>query len=442
MAEADPAPLRVGPATGLMPAKRARRVPRSWIWGFVVFVVTLALLVGYGLSQVDAARWTPGAKGPVFAKLRVPIRPGVQGPGPHVLDYARIDARLGQLAQDPDIVGMAVVIVEDGRLMFIKGYGVTAADGKEPVTPNTVFRWASLSKGVAATLVTELADQKRLSLSDPIARHAPSLRLPGGAEQVVTVADVLSHRLGLVHNAYDDKLEEGIDPRMIRRMLGQLDRYCPPGTCHGYQNVAYDAASEVVEKVTGRPYAEMVAERIFAPVGMASASVTRAGLEGSPSWARPHTGRRVLPVQDAYYRVPAAGGINSSVFDLGLWMRAQMGVGGAIPPHVLAELHQPLVPTERRRGALNRAMTDATYGLGWRESRYLGHPLVGHRGAVKGYRSLIMFDPAAKTGVAILWNSESNKPAGLQMEVLDMLYKQPLKDWLELGDKPVARARG
>jgi beta-lactamase class C len=77
-------------------------------------------------------------------------------------------------------------------------------------------------------------------------------------------------------------------------------------------------------------------------------------------------------------------------------------------------------------------LSHSSYGLGWRIYDYAGHKVVGHRGGVKGYRSLIMFDPVRKTGVAALWNASSNKPSGVEFEVLDMLYKLPAKDWMQL----------
>jgi beta-lactamase class C len=354
-----------------------------------------------------------------------------------LIDYARIDARLGRLMTGKDMVGLGVAIVEDGELSFLKGYGVTTAGTTDPVTVKTVFRWASLSKGVAGTLIAELASEGRLSLRDPVSKYSRTLKLPGGAENRVTIADLLSHRVGLAHNAYDDRLEGGQDPRVIRASLATLKPFCAPGQCHGYQNVAFDASSEIVESVTGKRYADVVRQRLFAPLGMTSASLTRAGLQGSASWARPHTGRRTLTVNDAYYRVPAAGGVNSSILDLGIWMRAQMGLAAdTLPKRVVDKVHAPLVRTPQRGGRYERALLDPQYAMGWRDYRYAGHRLVGHRGAVNGYRSLILFDPDRKSGIALLWNSNGRKPVGLPLEVFDMLYGQPRQDWMEL-DGPV-----
>src|SRR4028119_998839 len=78
----------------------------------------------------------------------------------------------------------------------------------------------------------------------------------------------------------------------------------------------------------------------------------------------------------------------------------------------------------------------ADYGYGWRSYDYAGHRIVGHRGGVSGYRSLILFDPALKSGVVALWNSNTSQPGGLEFEVMDMLYKLPFRDWMELDKAP------
>ena len=356
----------------------------------------------------------------------------------HRIDYDRLDARFDRLVNEaPAMVGLAVGIVEDGEITFLKGYGETVRGSGEEVTPETVFRWASVSKGVAGTLAAKLQADGRISLDDPIARYSRNLLLPQGAQVQASVRDVLSHRLGLWRNAYDDRLEGGKDPDEIRRDLGELVLICPPGTCWSYQNVAFDAVTDVVEKATGETYQEAVIEELFSPLGMRSASMTREGLVNSARWARPHSaGRRELEVKEPYYRVPAAGGVNSDIKDMSVWLQAQMGLKPDIlSPQVLATAHEALVrtPNENRRMRKYRERVgDPYYGLGWRTYDYEGHRIVGHRGGVDGYRSLILFDPEKKSGIVALWNSNTGRPTGLQFEFLDQLYGLSFRDWLEL----------
>ncbi|MDQ8755080.1 serine hydrolase domain-containing protein [Sphingosinicella sp. LHD-64] len=394
------------------------------------------------------AAWWAGARydAPVNVASRAKAGPRFEMPvgapsasTPGAVDYTRLDERIRRLMNDPAMVGLAIAVVEDGQIRFVKGYGETGAGNGDPVTTSTVFRWASLSKGVAADMVALLAGEQRLSLFEPAARYANSLRLPGGSEANVTIVDILSHRTGLFAHAQDAKLEDGEDPRLLRAALSSLHDICTPGTCHAYQNVAYDAASEIVERVTGTPYPAVVRERLFQPLGMSRASIGRAELLAAPSWARGHAGGKnsqPVEVTDSYYRVPAAGGVNGSIEDLAIWMLAQMGAApDVLSREVLAEVQSPRVntpgETRRRRLFTERTPTSA-YGLGWRVFDYAGHRVVGHHGGVRGYRSMILFDPARRSGIVALWNSSTNAPAGLEYEVMDMVYRLPSRDWLQI----------
>ena len=103
---------------------------------------------------------------------------------------------------------------------------------------------------------------------------------------------------------------------------------------------------------------------------------------------------------------------------------------------MLDTIHAPL--GRRRRpsagGCASSSSGSATawYGYGWRSYDYAGHHIIGHRGGINGYRSLILFDPQKKSGVVALWNSNTNQPGGLEFEVMDMIYHLPFRDWLEL----------
>src|SRR4051812_46812788 len=356
------------------------------------------------------------------------------------IDYRLLDSRLRQLMTKPAMVGLAVGVVENGRITFLQGYGETLAGSGDPVTPDTVFRWASTSKGVAATMVAKLAEQGKINLNAPVVNYAPDLKLPAGNEYKATVGDLLSHRLGLYRNAYDNKLEEGQDPSMLRSSLAQLSAVCAPGTCWDYQNVAYDASSEMVSRITGLPYEQAVERYLFNPIGMTSGSVSMTGLQSNSSWAKPHSaGRRPEPIVDTYYKVPGAAGINSNIKDLALWMEAQMGeMPDVLDSRVLNTIHAPYVVTPGERGRLRKFLErvgTAWYGYGWRSYDYAGHRIIGHRGGIRGYRSFILFDPEKKSGVVALWNSDTWQAGALEFEVMDMIYHLPFRDWLELNGK-------
>lgn len=360
-----------------------------------------------------------------------------------LIDYNEIDRRIAALMEDDAMVGLAVAVMENGEITFARGYGETVHQSSDPVSIDTVFRWASLSKGVAATMIALLARDGALSLDAPVSRFAPSLRLPGSSQMEVTIAELLSHRLGIERNALDNRLEADEDPYTLRTALAGHRVACPPGTCFRYQNVGFDAASEIVEGITGQSYEAAVQRRLFQPLGMRTASISRQGLFDSPSWALSHSGTgEEVPVVEPYYRVPAAGGVNGSIRDLAIWMRAQVnGAPNIIPPSILATVHRPVVRTERedRRNSRYAArISNTRYALGWRVYDYAGHTVLTHRGAVRGYRAMIMIDPALRSGVAVLWNSGTGRPFGIPMDIFDQLYGLPDANWID----PEAATRG
>ncbi len=414
------------------PAKRRRRLKL-----LAAGLVGVVLVGGVLIPRVKALKAGPSAAGEA-ALTSLPASPA-QWRGQ--IDYQALNGRLTELMTDPSMTGLAVAVVEDGRLSFVKGYGLTSVENGEPIDAHTVFRWASLSKTVAGTLTARLAADGVLSLNDPLQVFHTSLRLPGDAQNALTIEQLLSQRTGLGKNAYDGWLEDGRDPAVIRAALGQLKPVCAPGTCHAYQNITYDTISEIVAQRTSESYDAAVRQKLFEPLGMKGASLGYAALTSAAHWARPHRHGNLLTVSEAYYRVPAAAGVNSTILDLATWMQAQMGLRPEIlSPAVLDEVQRSRVATARPFGRMTfaRELKSPGYGLGMRSFDYRGHHLIGHSGAVSGYRSTMLFDPATKTGVVMLWNSDGNLPFRFQAEFFDRAYKLPFTDFLEMEPPALA----
>lgn len=395
-------------------------------------VLAAAALLALTLLTTRAA--TPQARAAASSSSPIDL-PTSPGDWHGQIDYRALDARLTAMTQDPSMVGLAVAVVEEGRLSFVRGYGVTSVDDGEPVDSETVFRWASLSKTLSGTLSAQLAAEGVLSLSEPVGAFATSLRLPDQAQQSLTLEQLLSQRTGLPKNAYDGRLEDGARPAEIRAAMAGVATVCPPGTCHTYQNLTFDTISEVVADRAHETLPAAVHKRLLQPLGMTSATYGMDGLTRAKTWARPHHGQTQLELSEAYYRTPAAAGVNSSIVDLTAWMRAQMGLRPEIlPASILATVQTPRVATAAPygRSTFGRDLSDAGYGLGMRAFTYQGHRIVGHSGGVSGYRSTMLFDPATRTGIVMLWNSDANLPFRFQGEFFDLAYGLPFTDRLEL----------
>lgn len=355
------------------------------------------------------------------------------------IDYHALDLQLIELSLRPEMAGLAVAVVENGELHFVRTYGVADKSTRAPVTPDTVFRWASVSKTATGILAAKLSSEGALDLNQPVSSWQTSLHLPGDAETRLSLEQLLAQRTGLTKNAYDEKLEDGERPDVLRAGLAAAPLQCSPGTCHTYQNIAFDAASEILAEAAQMPFADAVIETLYRPLGMTSASYGMAGLTQAHDWARPHKNAEVRKVKEAYWRVPAAAGVNSNIVDFSRWMQAAMGGRPDILPAPMLQLAQaPRVETHRLySGDLARALSDAHYGLGWRSFSYNGHRLIGHSGAVDGYRATMIFEPTTRTGVVAMWNSNWGIPFRIPFAVLDSYYKKPESMWLDLSDVPL-----
>jgi beta-lactamase class C len=363
-----------------------------------------------------------------------------------IADYQRW---LNRVAERHAVAGLVTAMVIDGKVVYEGTVGYADAATKEPVTPDTVFRLASLSKAFATAITGLLVDDGVLSWDTKLVDVLPYFKLKDmQAASQATVSDILGQRLGLPRNTYDNMLEGDIPYEELVRKLDEVDLVCGVGQCYGYQNVAFGMIGDVVLARTGDFFYRQVDKRIFYPLGMTTASYGRAALESSKSWARPHraTSHGWIPFEpsETYYRVAPAAGVNASLRDMEKWLIAQMGERqDVLPTSLLDVLHAPGVatPGELHATPWRRArLTDAHYALGWRVYEYGGETLIFHAGAVAGYRTMIGFFPKYHAGVVTLWNSTGPVPSGLMPMVFDDLLNLPHVDWAEIegNAKPAA----
>lgn len=372
------------------------------------------------------------------------------------VNLLRLDETLRRAMKTGDFVGLAVAVVRNGEVTFLRTYGETEIGGGQAVTEDTLFRIASLSKGFASTMVGLAATEGKLSLDAPVTEFAPELDLQGNAEQSLTLANILSHRTGLPPNAYDNLLEAGIAPGAILPQFRKVKPICPVSDCYAYQNITYDLTARALAGAYGEPFVDLVQERLFTPLGMRTASYGQDALMLSGNWARPHNRKTqkdpALPahpwtrieVTAPYYATPAAGGVNASIRDMAQWLKAQLGnAPDVLSPGVLDLIHAPQVSTpsetRRMRGALP-SLRSSHYAYGWRVYDYANQTVVAHGGSVDGYGAQIMFLPGQDVGIVVLSNARSKRMWRIAPMFLDLTLGQPPSDWLALEDAGLARA--
>jgi beta-lactamase class C len=382
----------------------------------------------------------------VWSPLSAPAQAQATREHQALLDFA---SELDAAAAAPDFVGLAVAVVKDGRVALMRTYGVTEAGGTQRVTPNTVFRLASLSKGFAGTLAALYQSEARLDLGARAVTYAPQLRLRRMQDtQAVTLEHVLTHSVGLPPYAYDNLLEAGVAVKDILSRYADVKPTCRPGACFTYQNTTFNIIADAIARQAGRPFEAELQTRILGPLGMTDASFGRQGLISSGNWARPH--RRVgdgwtpTPVTEPYYRLPAAGGMNASISDMSQWLIAQMGGRpDVLSAGVLAEAHRSRIdtpPETSRQRTLKTPVTQTAYGLGWRVYNYAGRRLITHTGSVEGFFAHIGWLPDQKAGIVVLSNTRGSRGARIMPTWLDYELGLPKTDWLRLSETGAAGA--
>jgi len=361
----------------------------------------------------------------------------------HTLDVRSFEAMAEEMVAGGRIPGLAVAIVQNGRVLSARGYGVTdSSRAGLPVDAHTVFRLASLSKSFAGAVTGILVNDGVLRWDSKLVDYVPGFRLSQpDAAQKVTVADLLSHRVGLTRNAFDRDLEDNADFHTLTNKLASAPMTCAPGQCFAYQNVAFSLIGDIVFATTGQFFSETVTRRIFKPLGMNDASYGLDGIQASARWAKPHVrgggGWVPLMPKPSYYRVAPAAGVNASISDMAQWLIAQTGHRpDVLPAPLLATMHQAIIDTPREiRGSSSSwrrtRLSSAGYALGWRAYSYAGHEVAFHGGAVQGYRGAMALLPDQDVGIVILWNSESALPSGLLPTILDSALGISGGQWLD-----------
>jgi beta-lactamase class C len=356
-----------------------------------------------------------------------------------------------QIEQSGNVSGLAVSIVHGDKVLLERGIGYADWKSREPITVDTVFRLASLSKGFATTLTGLLVEDGKMSWDTRITNVLPTFSLSDiNSTQKLTLRDILSHRVGLPHNTYDNLIEGNEPYPLLVERLSEVPMACPAGDCYGYQNIAFSLIGDITYALTGDFFYHLVEKRLFHPLGMHTATYGRDALEHSKRWARPHRRagkewKSFLP-NETYYHMPPAAGANASVRDMQRWLVAQMGLRpDVLGPELLEDLHTPLVRTPKdmsstpwRRGRLH----DAEYALGWRVYDYAGERMIFHAGAVQGYRAMIGFLPKHQFGVVMLWNCESAAPSGLMPMLFDRYLGLPRVDWAGVGNVDLSTISG
>jgi len=356
--------------------------------------------------------------------------------------FASVDSVFADYALDSHVPGLVYGIVADGRLVYVRGVGVQDLESKRPVTPDSLFRIASMTKAFTALTVLKLRDDGKLQLDVLAETYIPEMRgwkYPTQDSPRIRVRDLLNHTAGFVtDDPWGDRQTPLPEAEFSRLLQAGVPFSHAPATGMEYSNLGFALLGRVITNVSGHPYAGTITQSIMQPLGMEST--------GFSIDAAPHE-RRALGYRwedDAWLPEPpmahgafgAMGGVQTSANDYAKWVAYLLSAwpprdgadSGPIKRATVRELAQGSnFPRLRQRpGSTGKdaCRQAATYGMGmWvAVDCDLGLTL-SHSGGYPGYGSHVLLLPERGVGLFALANRTYAGPSGAVWDAAVVLGK-------------------
>ncbi len=359
---------------------------------------------------------------------------------------AHIDADVAAVVQHEHLPGIAMAVVEDGRVVYRYAQGARGDGGR--IDEDTLFKIASNSKAMTAALLARLVEQGRLRWDDPVQKHLPTFRMHDAwVGQHMQVRDLLIHNSGLGLGAGDLMLWPEPNTYTRADIIAGLAHLKPVSSFrsgYAYDNLMYVVAGEVAAAAGGKPYDQLMREQVFQPLGLQRCQVGAWSVKRVGNVAQPHTVRDGQPAvvnadgaQSPDLTSMAAGGIRCSLRDMTRWMQVLLdpalvpGWLGTEQRRTLWTLHMPMPLGDRQRRWDNAHFYG--YGYGWRVSDMDGQWKVAHTGTLSGMYSSLALLPDRKVGVVMLINGEGEDARTALMQSMLKRFTAPERAHTAMG---------
>ncbi len=323
--------------------------------------------------------------------------------------------------------GAAVLVLQNGRVIFERGYGVADLRSYRRIDAHTNFRLASCTKQFTAMAIMLLVHDGKLHYEDRLNDIFTDFPEYGKS---ITIRNLLNHTSGLLD--YEDlmqkpsadtpaeKIPQIRDAGVLEILKLQQTTKFPPGTKWDYSNSGYAVLAMVVQKISGQPFGDFLHHRIFAPLKMNETVAYEKGKNTVSNRAYGHThdgGAWGEMDQSSTSAVLGDGGVYSSLDDLAKWDQA-------LAHRTLlreAEMKPAITPVKVSDGSVQEPDgTPAAYGFGWFVNSYKGHPRMWHYGETVGFRTTIQRFVDDNLTIIVLCNRDDLIPANLALKVADL----------------------
>ena len=368
----------------------------------IIALVLMALLLGLCvMGQVPQKTPLTSKEAPQPATAEAPAN---RVPEMTAADIeAFLDGLVPQQIGNDDIAGATIAVVKDGKLLFAKGYGYADVKTKKPVSAQeTLFRPGSISKLFTWTAVMQLFEQGKLDLDRDVNEYL-DFKIPDAFGKPITLKNIMTHTPGFEEQVKDLFSVNSASPNLGQYLKTHIPgRIYPPGTVPAYSNYATAIAGYIVERVSGKPFEQYIAENIFKPLNM-----------GHSTFVQPLPAE-LAPLMSSGYRLASddaqpfevvtpfpAGSLSSSATDMAQFMIAhlqdgQLNGANILKPETARLMHSRLF-------GLDDAALAMCYGF-YEETRN-GHRIIGHGGDTVSFHSDLHLVLDQKLGFFVSYNS-------------------------------------
>ena len=315
-----------------------------------------------------------------------------------------------------NVPGMSIAVVQDGKVLLSKGYGIKEFGKAETVDAETLFGAMSTTKAMTAVTMGMLVDEGKVSWDDKVTKHLPDFRV---ADPYVTselrVRDLFTHNAGLGNADFLWGWTPDLSAaEIVRRMQYARPAYSFRGG-YTYQNIMYLVAGQVIEKVSGMPWERFVTERLFVPLGMKNTFATYGQSQAYQNRSKAHydvDGKIMVIPESLADPIAPAGSVWSTSDDIAKWVNFMLGnttVNGKqlLKPATFQAILRPQIVVPPGQFYPTVALTKphwTTYGYGWFQHDYRGEMVNFHTGSLAGRTAIIGMIPDKKMGVYIFGN--------------------------------------
>ena len=373
---------------------------------------------------------------------------------------SKIEQAISQAMNTFQVPGVAVAIVKNNKVVMSKGFGVIEQGKSAKVTVDTLFGIASNTKAMTAALLANLVDEGKLTWQTKVIDVIPEFQMPDAyVTREFTIVDLLAHNSGLGLGAGDLMIwpNTSLTNADILKGLKYLPEVSSFRSEFAYDNLMYILAGEVITRITGQPWQEVIQQRIFTPLGMDNTRATYSLIEKqNKNVARAHVplnGKLNVVGGNFLEKFSSAGSVASSVHDMSFWLQAQLNQGayGDILDADLVDegsvdgnasrlfsakqsraMWQPRTLLSVSDKATKQDKTHfSAYGLGWFMKDYHGVKLIHHSGGILGMVSKVVLVPEADLAMVILTNQQSGYAFNaIYLQILNEYLELPEKDWI------------